>query len=96
MSISGFAAASFLIPWCKVLAVSVRSVSRKFDCNVLAGQIAIDRLVELQVELLVRNLHHVEQRSRHDDAEQQEHEQQAPEECPGESHRAATESGENL
>ena len=64
--------------------------------DVLTGEVAIDRLVEFPVELLVRNLHHVQQRRRHDDAEQQEDQQQAPEECPRESHALRSDSGENL
>ena len=60
------------------------------------GEVAIDGLVEFPVELLVRNLHHIQQRRRHDDTEQQEDQQQSPEECPRETHVPVAESVENL
>ena len=64
--------------------------------DVLAREVAIDRLVEFKMELVVRDTQHVDERRRHDDAEQQEDQQQAPEQRPRQAHVPWTCSVENL
>ncbi len=57
---AGFAAASLPMPSCRVIPFSWPVGQEEVGGDVLAREVAIDRLVEFEVELLVRDAQHVD------------------------------------